>query len=86
MWGVFDEFINGDFEMIRNAINALNDSNPGLNLSEDHAETIIGTFAKVREILLSKPTRSPRTRSPGQANSAPWWPLSRTEVRQDSQV
>ncbi|KAM0750818.1 DnaJ-domain-containing protein [Meredithblackwellia eburnea MCA 4105] len=50
---VFTEFINGDFEMIRVFVNALNDGNPGLNLGDEAVDNLEGAFRRVREIVLS---------------------------------
>ncbi|KAM0790910.1 hypothetical protein ACM66B_004217 [Microbotryomycetes sp. NB124-2] len=50
---VFTEFLNGDFEMIRVFVNALNEGNPGLNLGDETVDSLEGAFRRVREVLLS---------------------------------
>ncbi|KAA1075662.1 hypothetical protein PGTUg99_034110 [Puccinia graminis f. sp. tritici] len=49
----FCEFMDGDFEMIRVVINALNEGNPGLNLGEEMIESLEKTFTRLRRVLLS---------------------------------
>ncbi|KAH9810577.1 hypothetical protein DFH28DRAFT_1131973 [Melampsora americana] len=49
----FCEFMDGDFEMIRVLINALNEGNPGLNLGEDAIKNLETSFKKLRTILLT---------------------------------
>ena len=53
LYSVFLEFLEGDFEMIRVLINALNEGNPGLDLGDDAVNNIEGAFRKLREILLA---------------------------------
>ncbi|GAA99971.1 uncharacterized protein L969DRAFT_19559 [Mixia osmundae IAM 14324] len=50
---MFGEFMEGDFEMIRVLVNALNEGNPGLNLGEEAVENLEGAFRKIREMLLA---------------------------------
>lgn len=54
LYSVFCEFLDGDFEMIRVLVNAMNESNPGLNLGEDAVDSIEGAFAKLRDIMLGE--------------------------------
>jgi len=54
LYSVFCEFLDGDFEMIRVLVNAMNESNPGLNLGEDAVDSIEGAFAKLRDIMLGQ--------------------------------
>lgn len=54
LYSVFCEFLDGDFQMIRVLVNALNESNPGLNLGEDAVDSIEGAFAKLREIMMGE--------------------------------
>jgi hypothetical protein len=54
LYSVFCEFLDGDFEMIRVLVNAMNESNPGLNLGEEAVDSIEGAFAKLREIMLGE--------------------------------
>lgn len=49
----FCEFMDGDFEMIRVLINALNEGNPGLNLGEEAINNLETSFKKLRTILLT---------------------------------
>ncbi|KAK0553550.1 hypothetical protein OC846_002471 [Tilletia horrida] len=53
LYSVFCEFMEGDFEMIRVLINALNEGNPGLNLGNDAADSLEGAFRRLRRMLLS---------------------------------
>ncbi|GAA5905717.1 hypothetical protein JCM8208_000875 [Rhodotorula glutinis] len=50
---VVNEFLNGDFEMIRVFATALNEGNPSLNLGEETVDSVEGAFRRVREVLLS---------------------------------
>ncbi|GAA5974460.1 hypothetical protein JCM11641_003228 [Rhodosporidiobolus odoratus] len=50
---VINEFLNGDFEMIRVFVTALNEGNPGLNLGDDAVDNLEGAFKRVREALLA---------------------------------
>lgn len=52
LYSVFCEFLEGDFEMIRVLVNALNEGNPGLNLGEEAVDSIEGAFRRLREIML----------------------------------
>lgn len=54
LYSVFCEFLDGDFQMIRVLVNALNESNPGLNLGEDAVDNIEGAFAKLRELMMGE--------------------------------
>ncbi|KAF0419884.1 DnaJ-domain-containing protein [Gigaspora margarita] len=53
LYQLFLEFMDGDFEMIRALVNALNEGNPGLNLGEDAIETLETAFRRMRELLLA---------------------------------
>ncbi|UZJ51084.1 hypothetical protein CBS101457_000404 [Exobasidium rhododendri] len=53
LYSVFCEFLDGDFEMIRVLVSAMNESNPGLNLGGDAVDSIEGAFAKLREMMLA---------------------------------
>lgn len=50
---VFFEFLDGDFEMIRVMINALNEANPGLDLGEDAVQNFEGVFESIRAVVLT---------------------------------
>lgn len=54
LYSVFCEFLDGDFQMIRVLVNALNESNPGLNLGDDAVDNIEGAFAKLREMMMGE--------------------------------
>lgn len=54
LYSVFCEFLDGDFQMIRVLVNALNESNPGLNLGEEAVDSIEGAFAKLLEIMMGE--------------------------------
>ncbi|PLW29379.1 hypothetical protein PCASD_21352 [Puccinia coronata f. sp. avenae] len=49
----FCEFMDGDFEMIRVVINALNEGNPGLNLGEDVVASLEGVVGRLRSRVVS---------------------------------
>jgi len=53
LYQLFLEFMDGDFEMIRALVNALNESNPGLNLGDDAIETLEIAFRRMRDLLLA---------------------------------
>jgi hypothetical protein len=57
LYSVFCEFLDGDFEMIRVLVNAMNESNPGLNLGGDAVDSIEGAFTKLRELMLGEYTK-----------------------------
>ncbi|GAA5871159.1 hypothetical protein JCM3774_006808 [Rhodotorula dairenensis] len=50
---VINEFLSGDFEMIRVFVTALNEGNPGLNVGDETVESIEGVFRRLREALLA---------------------------------
>jgi len=53
LYQLFLEFMDGDFEMIRALVNALNEGNPGLNLGDDAIETLETAFRRLRDLLLA---------------------------------
>ncbi|KAK0530164.1 hypothetical protein OC834_003403 [Tilletia horrida] len=53
LYSVFCEFMEGDFEMIRVLVNALNEGNPGLNLGNDAVDSLEGAFRRLRKLLLA---------------------------------
>ncbi|RIA94642.1 hypothetical protein C1645_817692 [Glomus cerebriforme] len=53
LYQLFLEFMDGDFEMIRALVNALNEGNPGLNLGDDAIETLETAFRRMRDLLLA---------------------------------
>ncbi|KAL7411702.1 hypothetical protein BDY24DRAFT_129972 [Mrakia frigida] len=52
LFQVWTEFIEGDFHMIRVVINAINETNSGLNLGNDTVETLEGALRRLRSLLL----------------------------------
>lgn len=52
LYSVFCEFMEGDFEMVRVMINALNEGNPGLDLGDDAVENLEGAFRKMRAVVM----------------------------------
>lgn len=53
LYSVFCEFLEGDFEMVRVLVNALNEGNPGLDLGDETVDSIEGAFRKLREMMLA---------------------------------
>ncbi|PWN98732.1 hypothetical protein FA09DRAFT_342997 [Tilletiopsis washingtonensis] len=53
LYSVFCEFLDGDFEMIRVLVNAMNEGNPGLNLGEEAVDSIEGAFKRLRHMMLA---------------------------------
>lgn len=53
LYSVFCEFMEGDFEMIRVLVNALNEGNPSMNLGDDAVDSIEGAFKRLRDIMLA---------------------------------
>ncbi|PWN45071.1 DnaJ-domain-containing protein [Ceraceosorus guamensis] len=53
LYSVFCEFLEGDFEMIRVLVNAMNEGNPGLNLGEEAVDSIEGAFRRLRHMMLA---------------------------------
>ncbi|KIM84399.1 hypothetical protein PILCRDRAFT_410890 [Piloderma croceum F 1598] len=51
--GVFNDFLDGDLEMIRTLLRAVNDINPSLRLSEDSINAVLGTLQSIRERALT---------------------------------
>jgi len=51
--GVFCDFMEGDFQMLRTFLRAMNDINPALNVRDDTIESLVNTFVRLREILLT---------------------------------
>ncbi|KAL1914952.1 uncharacterized protein VTP21DRAFT_7868 [Calcarisporiella thermophila] len=49
---IFNEFMEGDFEIIREFIYTLNRHSPGLNLGEDGIELLEAALRRLRELLL----------------------------------
>lgn len=53
LYSVFCEFMEGDFEMIRVLVNALNEGNPSMNLGDDAVDSIEGVFRRLREVMFA---------------------------------
>lgn len=53
LYSVLCEFMEGDFEMIRVLVNALNEGNPSMNLGDEAVDSIESAFRRLREILLA---------------------------------
>lgn len=55
LYNMYCDFLEkGDFEMVRVLVEALNASNPGLNLGEEAIEGIEGALKRLRGILLGE--------------------------------
>lgn len=52
----------GDFEMVRVLVEALNASNPGLNLGEEAIDGIEAALRRLRGVLLGEAKSEPRVR------------------------
>lgn len=54
LYAMYCDFMEkGDFEMVRVLVEALNASNPGLNLGEEAIDGIEGALKRLRHIILS---------------------------------
>ncbi|KAL9938107.1 hypothetical protein V8E36_002730 [Tilletia maclaganii] len=53
LYSVFCEFMEGDFEMIRVLVNALNEGNQGMHLGSDAVDSLEGAFRRLRKVLLA---------------------------------
>ncbi|KAH9943707.1 DnaJ-domain-containing protein [Amylocystis lapponica] len=51
--GVFNDLLDGDFEMIRTMLRAVNDINPSLRLGEEGINSVLMTFQSIRERALT---------------------------------
>ncbi|EAU85634.2 hypothetical protein CC1G_06347 [Coprinopsis cinerea okayama7 len=47
--GVFNDFLDGDLEVIRTLLNALNDVNPGVKLGDEGINSILASLHSIRE-------------------------------------
>ncbi|KAJ2934677.1 hypothetical protein H1R20_g2424, partial [Candolleomyces eurysporus] len=57
--GVFNDFLdNGDLEVIRNMLKALNEMNPGVRIGDEGIKSVLSTLHAIRERALSE-FRSP---------------------------
>ncbi|KZP27333.1 DnaJ-domain-containing protein [Athelia psychrophila] len=51
--GVFNDFLDGDVEMIRTLLRSVNDINPSLKIGEDSVDSVLATLRAVRERALT---------------------------------
>ncbi|KAJ7158909.1 hypothetical protein C8R46DRAFT_404389 [Mycena filopes] len=51
--GVFDDFLEGDLEMIRTLLKAINDINPSLALGEEGINSVLNSLQRIRERALT---------------------------------
>ncbi|KAG7450942.1 DnaJ-domain-containing protein [Guyanagaster necrorhizus] len=51
--GVFNDFLDGDLEVIRTLLKAINDINPALSLREDGINSVLLTLQRIRQRALS---------------------------------
>ncbi|KAF7975725.1 hypothetical protein HWV62_8695 [Athelia sp. TMB] len=51
--GVFNDFLDGDLEMIRTLLRSVNDINPSLKMGEDSVDSVLATLQAVRERALT---------------------------------
>ncbi|KAF7330435.1 DnaJ-domain-containing protein [Mycena venus] len=51
--GVFDDFLEGDLEMIRSLLKAINDINPSLSMGEEGINAVLNSLQRIRERALT---------------------------------
>ncbi|EIN04958.1 DnaJ-domain-containing protein [Punctularia strigosozonata HHB-11173 SS5] len=51
--GVFNEFLDGDLEMVRTLLKSVNDLNPGLRLGEDSIDAVLESLHSIRKRALT---------------------------------
>ncbi|KAJ7052503.1 hypothetical protein C8F01DRAFT_1332423 [Mycena amicta] len=51
--GVFDDFLEGDLEMIRTLLKAVNDINPSLSMGDEGINSILNSLQRIRERALT---------------------------------
>ncbi|KAJ6544821.1 DnaJ domain-containing protein [Mycena vulgaris] len=51
--GVFDDFLEGDLEMIRTLLKAVNDINPSLSMGEEGIASVLNSLQRIRERALT---------------------------------
>ncbi|KAF8893297.1 hypothetical protein CPB85DRAFT_1330854 [Mucidula mucida] len=51
--GVFNDFLDGDLEVIRSLLKAINDLNPALSLGEDGINSVLTTLQRIRQRALT---------------------------------
>ncbi|KAG8908363.1 hypothetical protein FRB99_007291 [Tulasnella sp. 403] len=52
LYGIFCDYMDGDFEMIRTFIKAMGEMNARMQMSDDTMESLIGSLVRLREVLL----------------------------------
>ncbi|KAF8207583.1 DnaJ domain-containing protein [Mycena galopus ATCC 62051] len=50
---VFDDFLEGDLEMIRSLLKAINDINPSLSMGEEGINSVLNSLQRIRERALT---------------------------------
>ncbi|KAJ7127162.1 DnaJ domain-containing protein [Mycena epipterygia] len=51
--GVFDDFLEGDLEVIRTLLKAINDINPSLSMGEEGITSVLNSLQRIRERALT---------------------------------
>ncbi|KAH7928275.1 DnaJ-domain-containing protein [Leucogyrophana mollusca] len=51
--GIISDFLDGDMEMIRTLLRAINDINPSLRLGDDGINSVLSVFQRIRERALT---------------------------------
>ncbi|KAJ6607368.1 DnaJ domain-containing protein [Mycena sp. CBHHK59/15] len=51
--GVFDDFLEGDLEMIRTLLKAINDINPSLSMGDEGINSVLSSLHRIRERALT---------------------------------
>ncbi|KAJ7022605.1 DnaJ domain-containing protein [Mycena alexandri] len=51
--GVFDDFVEGDLEMIRTLLKAINDINPSLSMGDEGINSVLNSLQRIRERALT---------------------------------
>ncbi|KAJ7178618.1 hypothetical protein C8R43DRAFT_467381 [Mycena crocata] len=51
--GVFDDFLEGDLEVIRTLLKAINDINPSLSMGEEGINSVLNSLQRIRERALT---------------------------------
>jgi len=51
--GVFNDFLDGDLEVIRTLLTAVNDVNPSIKLGEESINSVLGVLQAIRERALT---------------------------------
>ncbi|KAJ7494590.1 hypothetical protein B0H11DRAFT_1857553 [Mycena galericulata] len=51
--GVFDDFLEGDLEVIRTLLKAVNDINPSINMGDEGINSVLNSLQRIRERALT---------------------------------